>query len=336
MRKLTLLFLPLAGGCGDVAATPAVIESFRADAAALTCEPVDLGVDTAPAELRLASDSTWTLLDEAHRQLLEVTDDFRIVRQIDLPATGPGAVDHPISATVLGDTAVAIAARGGLRLVVLAMDGALRRSVPLEFIPNAIMASGSGILATPMPFGDRPSTLLLRNVGDDWEEVPVPRRAYDDMSIAALGNAALVETFPDGRILLMHQFFRPRAFIVDAHRIDELTPPVPDGARDQLDFVPRAPITDDQIRRTLVPALAMTIDPIRSEVYVLTRSGGELDDRLERAILRLSDRLEFIEGYTLPVIARSMVILPRRRSALVVDDVDTFHLCSLPVTPDTP
>lgn len=330
MRKLTLLFLPLAYGCGDAAATPAVIESFRADAAALTCEAVDLGVEAAPTELRLASDSTWTLLDEAQRRLMAFTDEFRLVRQIELPPIGPGAVEHPISATLLGDTAVAVAARGGLRLVVLSMDGALRRSVPLEFIPNAITASDSDILATPMPFGDRPSTLLLRNVGDDWEEIPVPKRTYDDMSIAALGNAALVETFPDGRILLMHQFFRPRAFIVHADRVEEITPPVPDGAREQLDFVPRAPITDDQIRRTLVPALAMTIDPHRSEVYVLTRSGGELDDRLERAILRLSDRLEFMEGYTLPVIARSMVILPRRRAALIIDDLDAFHLCPLP------
>lgn len=330
MRKLTLLLLPLANGCGDVAATQGVIESFRTEATPLTCETVDLGVDTAPTELRLASDSTWTLLDEAQRQLMTFTDEFRLIRQIELPDIGPGAVEHPISAVLLGDTAVAVAARGGLRLVVLSMDGALRRSVPLEFIPNAIAASDSGILATPMPFGDRPSTLLLRNVDDDWEEMPVPKRAYDDMSIAALGNAALVETFPDGRILVMHQFFRPRAFIVDSGRVDAVTPPIPDGTREQLDFVPRAPITDDQIRRTMVPALAMTIDPHRSEVYVLTRSGGELDDRLERAILRLSDRLAFIEGYTLPVIARSMVFLPRRHAALVVDDLDGLHLCALP------
>lgn len=330
MRKLTLLFLPLVSSCGDAVATQPIIESFREKAVALTCDPLELGVETAPTEIRLTSDSTWILLDGAQRQLLEFSDDLRLIHRIDLPGIGPGAVEHPVSATLIADTAIAIAARGGLRLVVLSPNGELRRSLPLEFIPNAIAASAAEVLVTPMPFGDRPPTLLLRNEGETWEDVPVPKRSYGDMSIAALGNAALVEVFPDGRTLVMHQFFRPQAFIVTPPgEVEALTPPIPEAVRSQVDFEPRAPLTDDQIRRIHVPALAMTIDPVHSEVYVLTRSGAEVDNRPERAILRLSDRLEFIAGYTLPVVARSMVFLPRRRAALVVDDMDAFHLCAL-------
>lgn len=339
MRKPILLLLPLVAACGDAdGAEPAVIDRFLAHATPLVCEPVDLGLDAAAAEIRLSSDSTWTLLDGPQLQLLSFTDDFRLLQRIPLTDQGPGAAPHPVSAAMLGDSAVAVAARGGLRLVILSPDGSHRHSVPLEFIPNSVAATATGdVLVTPVPVGSNPGTLLLRRTGSDWEPLPVPPRSYVDMSINALGNSTLVELFPDGRALVMHQFLSPRAFIVEEDgRVEERAAPTPDGTRENIDFVPRSPITDDQLDRTLVPAMAMTIDPLRSEVYVMTRSGARAAglDRPERAILRLSDRLEFIEGYTLPVAAGSMVYLPRRHAALVVDDMDEFRLCPMPVGDD--
>ncbi len=151
------------------------------------------------------------------------------------------------------------------------------------------------------------------------------------MAVNALGNSALVEELPDGSLLVVHQFFRPRAYRLAASGdVESLTPPTPDATARQVEFVPRAPITDDQLPRTLIPAMAMTVDPLRSDVYVLTRSGRTLDGRPERAILRLTDRLEFLHGYTLPLPAVSMVFLPRRRAALILDDEDAFHVCPLP------
>ncbi len=332
MRKPILLLLPAFLACGDANASgPAIIPDFRARAAALECSPVDLGVSAAVTEMRLASDSTWTLLDEAQMELLVFSDEPRLLRRTPLAEVGPAAAPRPVSAVLLGDTAVAVAARGGLRVVVLTPDGGPLATLPLDFMPNDIAVTPSGaLLLTPLPVGASPPTLLMRRTADAWEPLPVPKRSFEDMSVNGLGNTALVETFPDGTILVMHQIMRPRAFLVRPDgRVDPRPAPTPDGTRAAIDFVPRAPITEDQIPRMLVPAMAMTIDPASSQVYVLTKTEAKINDRPERAVLRLSSELEFLEGYTLPVTASSIIYLPRRGALLVVDDADDFHFCPL-------
>lgn len=335
MRKSILLLLPVLLACGDAnASAPAIIEDFRARASALECSPVDLGVDAAVTEMRLASDSTWTLLDEAQMALLVFSDQPRLLRRTPLAEAGPGAAPRPVSAVLLGDTAVAVAARGGLRVVVLSPEGGAMATLPLDFVPNDVAVTPAGaLLLTPLPVGARPPTLLMRRGAGAWDPLPVPKRSYEDVSVNGLGNTALVETFPDGTILVMHQIMAPRAYLVRPDgRVDPRPTPTPDGTRAAIDFVPRAPITDEQIPRMLVPAMAMTIDPASSQVYVLTKTEAKIDDRPERAVLRLSPELEFMEGYTLPVIASSMVYLPRRDALLVAGDADDFHFCPLPRT----
>jgi hypothetical protein len=333
MRKPILLLLPVLWACGDATASgPSVIPDFRANAAALECSAVDLGVEAAMTEMRRASDSTWTLLDESQMVLLTLSDELRLLRRTPLAEAGPAAAPRPVSAVLLGDTAVAVAARGGLRVVILSPDGGPLASMPLDFIPNALVTTPSGaLLLTPLPMGARPPTLLMRHTAGAWEPLPVPQRGFEDMSVNAIGNTALAETFPDGTILVMHQMLTARAFLVRPDgRVDPRPTPTPDGNRAAIDFVPRAPITEDQIPRMLVPAMAMSIDPARSQVYVMTKTAARVNDRAERAVLRLSSELEFIEGYTLPMIAQSMIYLPRRDALLVVGDADDFHMCPLP------
>lgn len=333
MRESILFLLFVAVACdraGD--AGYVVIDDFSRTATALTCETVEIGVEAAATELRLASDSTWTLLDAPQLQVMTFDDEFRLLDRMTLPAVGPGAAPSPTSVALLGDTAVAVAARGGLRLVVLSRDGRELATTPLDFIPHSVATSAAGaVLVTPMPFGTKPPTLLLRLADGKLDTLAVPKRSYEDMMINALGNATLVESLPDGSALVVHQFLQPRAFRVSAAgTVGALPFPTPDGTRQQIPYVPRAPITEEQMGQTLVPAMAMSVDRGRSHVYLLTRSGRNVDGRPERAILRLSEGLEFLEGFTLPVAAGSMVYLPRRRAALVVDDTDTFHLCPLP------
>lgn len=333
MRKPILLLLPALLACGDAtAARPEIVADFRSNAISLTCEPVDLGVEAAATEIRLATDSTWTLLDGPQLQVLTFTDELQLVRRTPLSATGPAAAAEPLSAALLGDTAVVVAARGQLRLVVLTPRGELLNTIPLDFIPNSLEPADSGsILVTPVPLGIRPPTLLMRHTAEGWGAIPVPKRSYEDMSVNALGNTALVETLLDGRVVVVHQFMSPRGFMVYPDgRVEARAVPTPDGTRNDVQFVPRSPITPEQIARLLIPAMAMTIDPGAARVYLLTRSGSQVDERPERAILQLSDRLEFLRGFTLPVAASSMVYLPRRRAALVVDDLDVFHLCPVP------
>lgn len=329
---LPVLLTALAPGCGEAdAAGYLLIDDFLARSTAVACEAVSVESHPAAEEIRLASDSTWTVLDATGRALLEYDDTLRLRTRLPIPRRGPGSAEQPVSVTALGDTAWAIADRARLRVVILSRTGEELATVPLDFMPNSVEATPAGaLLLTAVPVGDRPPTVLVRSDGASIEPVPVPRRSYTDMTVNALGNTALVETLPGGAALVVHQYLAPRAFRVGAGTPTPLRVPTPDATRDQIDYVPTAPITEDQLPRTMTPAMAMSVDPTRGEVYLLTRSGRTRDGRPERAVLRLSDDLGFTAGFTLDVHAVGLVYLPRREAAIVVDDEDRFFLCPLP------
>lgn len=335
MRKSILCFLVLTAACGAADDTGfVVIEDFSGSAATARCEPVELGMEAVASELRLATDSTWTLLDEPGLQVLAFDDGLQLLSRTPLPAHGPGAAVNPTSAGLLGDTAVAVLARGGLSLVILTLDGRELDTAPLDFAPHALETTRSGaVLVTPLPFGSKPPTLLLRYADGKWDTLDVPRRRYEDMTVNALGNTALVESLPGGAALVVHQYLEPRAYRVsESGAVERLAVPTPDGTRGAISYLPRSPLTEEQFPLMLLPAVAMSVDPLTSEVYLLTRSGREIGGRPERAVLRLTERLEFLEGYALPVRAGTMVYLPRRAAALVGDDEGRLHLCHLPRT----
>ena len=334
MRRPILPFvLGLAAACsGDRPVEPVVIDGFLDRSTALECERVELAGSPAVTELRGATDSSFTVLDEPGRQVLEYDHDLNPLLRVAYPPSGPGSAEGAVSAVVLGDSAVAVAGRAGLRLVVTRRDGELIRSASMDFIPHSLEATPDGdLLITPMPVGDKPPTLLQRFDGDAFHSMPVPPRSYDDMMIRALGNAALVEVMPEGDAVLVHQYLAPRAFRIDGQgNVAGASLPVPDLAAPTASFVPTAPITEAQMPRMMVPAMAMSVDPFRSEIYILTRSGRMIDGRPERAMLRLDRELGFLAAFTLNVAAGAMVFLPHRRTALVVDEEDGFHACVLP------
>ncbi|MGK7312136.1 MAG: hypothetical protein ACN0LA_07820 [Candidatus Longimicrobiales bacterium M2_2A_002] len=331
MRKsilLPLLLVACAGDTGDAAYR--VIPDFVDRSTPIACQEVDLG-DVAVEALRSATDSTFLVLDAAQRRITEYDDRLRQRWTLDYLERGPAAVDRPIAAGLLGDSAVAILARGGLKLLVLARDGRLLRSQRLEFIPHSLATANDEVLVTAMPMGETPGSLLFRYRNGRLESVPIPRREYTDMMIGGLGNSALVETFPDGAALVVHQILAPRAFHVssDRRRVSVLEVPTPDATAHLVQNVPRAPVTEAQFDHMLLPAMALSLDRAAGEAYLLTRSGRTVNGRRERAILRTDADLGFLGGYLLDVNAVHMAILPRRGAALVVDDMDRFHLCPL-------
>ena len=329
---LVALGTVLAPGCTDAdAADFALIDDFLAGSTAVTCEAVTLEPGPAAEEIRLVSDSTWIVLDGTGRELFEFDDALRLRGRLAIPRRGPGSAEQPVSVAALGDTAWAIADRARLRVVVLSRTGEEVAAVPLDFMPHSLESTPGGeLLLTAVPVGTRPPTLLVRYDWASFQPLPVPRRSYPDMTVSALGNTALVETLPDGAALVVHQFLAPRAFRVGTGPPEPLRAPTPDATRDQIDYVPTAPVTEDQLPRTLTPALAMSVDPGSGEVYLLTRSGRTRNGRPERAVLRLAGDLGFTAGFTLDVHAVGLVYLPRREAAIVVDDEDRFFLCPLP------
>jgi hypothetical protein len=330
MRWSTLLLLLVLGACaGPDDAGPVVIEDFLGRSPRLACEPLDLPDPVAVTELRTASDSTVLVLDEPGRRVLELDAALRLVWVLEAPAVGPGALSSPVSAALLGDTAVAVAERQGLAVIVYSRSGSLIRTTPLGFAPSAVAARPSGeLLVTAMPFGGTPGTLAVRYDGMTFHELPVPPRPYDDMFVGALGNTTLAEVLADGTVLVVHQFMAPRAFRVDVGGgVEPLRVPTPDATRSRIDYVPTQPLGEAKLERMLVPASAMSVDRGRGEVYLLTRSGRRLDRGQERAILRLDDGLRLLESATLDVMARHLAVIPRDDVVLVVDDDDLFYVC---------
>ncbi len=341
MRRSALLpvFLQLAlPGCGGGDPGYTVIDGFRERAAPLACAAIERVRGYAVTEIRSATDSTWTVLDEAQRLVALFDEDMRRIWEVHYPAVGPGAVESAVSAVPLGDSAVAIAARGNLRLVVLSLRGEERGTTPLDFVPASLAAPGDGsLLVTAMPIGPSPPTLLMRWQRDSLTPVPIAKRKYPDMIVASLGNTALVETLADGSALVVHQFFAPRAFALSpSGAIEALSLPTPDLTRDRIHFIPTPPVTERQMLQMLVPAIAMTVDRGAAEVYVMTRTERLSGSRPQRAILRLDRRLRFLQGFITDIPAAAMVYLPRRHTLLLVDDEDRFHACTIQPAASTP
>jgi hypothetical protein len=335
MRNLTPVLLLAVAACSDAEPEEyVIIDDFLRRSTTLECVALPGAVEFAVTEMHAATDSTVLVLDGPGRSLLELDPALRVVWAFQAPAAGPGALEAPVDAVALGDTAVVVAERRGLRLIVFRRDGELIRSTPLPFVPHSLAAGSSGdVLLTAMPMGGRPPSLLFRYDGEELHEVPVPPRSYADMMVGAIGNSALVDVLDGGDALLVHQFLSPRAFRVGvAGGIEPLRVPTPDATRAQLPYVPVAPITDDQLPLMLVPSMAMTVDRSKSEVYLLTRSGRMRGENAERAVLRLDDRLRLLDSYIINVVARGIAFLPRTGTALVVDDEDRFHACHLPAT----
>jgi hypothetical protein len=332
MRKSTLLLLLIAVACGESESEDYVlVDDFLARSPRLACEALPSPGHLAVTDLRTASDSTVLVMDESSRRLVELDAALRPVWELQAPSAGPGALNAPVAMALLGDTAVAIAERQGLQLIVYARSGALIRTTPLGFAPSGLAALPSGdLLVTAMPFGETPRTLLLRYDGATFHEVEIAPRPYADMFVGALGNTTLAEVLPDGAALVIHQFLAPRAFRVGADgRAERLRVPTPDATRESIDYVPVGPIMEEQMERMLVPASAMSVDRTRAEVYLLTRSGRRIEAGTERALLRLDDRLGFIESFTLDFVARHLAYLPSEQAVLLVDDEDRFHACDL-------
>ena len=334
MRRPTLLLALVLTGCGEQdREVYTVVDDFLDRAVPARCTPVDAGEGVAVSEIRSATDSTWLLLDEPGRRIAELDHELRTLWSLEYPATGPGSASKAVSVALLGDTAVAIADRGALRLLVLSRTGVQIRSTPLGFLPNLLATTPAGdVLVTPLRVGDDPATLLVRFAGAKRTELPVPPRYYENMLVSAMGNAARVESLPDGRALVLHEYLVPRAFSVEpSGRARRLAVPTPDATRDQLAFVPTPPLTEADHPRIHLSALGLSVDRARSEVYLMTRSGRRVGDVAQRAILRMDDRLGFLEAYTLDLPASRMAVLAGRRVAIVADEEDRLYSCALPV-----
>lgn len=332
MRKSILLSAVLtSAACNGEESGYVVLDDLIERSSPARCEVVDLG-DVALDLLRSASDTSFVVLDGARRRVTEFDDRLRPTRSFEYLEYGPGKVDRPEDLAVVSDTAVAIAARGGLKLVVLDWAGKLIHTQPLQFIPHALTATPEGdVLITAIPVGSSPTMLFYRYRDGVLDPYPVRGRTYGDMTVGALGNYLIPLSLGGGEALTVHQFFEPRAFHVNlvTGDVTQLPMPTADGTAGKIHFVPTPPIRTEHVGQTLVPALDGAVDRRADAVYILTKSGRTAGDAEERVLLRLGERLGYRASWTLDVPVRQMAILPRRDAVLVADNADGIHLCLL-------
>ena len=335
MRTLPLPLVPLLAACAaSDAARPVWIEDFVEKSVEVKCEPVPSlsARESVVADVATLSDSTFLVLYDRDREVALVGPDLQPRWVVAFAADGPTGVRRPTSATLVADT-IYVADQGQGALKRLGLDGSDRGRVLLPFPPQQVRSWGGQVFVTPLVLGRHPGRLVYRLAGDDVVPLEVPAARYGDLGVNALANLAGVAAYPDGRIVVTHEFVVPLAHELHLDAAGEarrLPVPLPEEVGARLERIPRGTI--DEIRPADLPVavIAAVADPRTGDLVVLTRSGREgRDGNFEKAVIRLDSRLEYRSSYLLDVNAIRMAYLAAKQVAVVVDEVDQWYTCSV-------
>lgn len=334
MRYRFLPLIPLFAACAaSDAAEPVLIEDFIERSVAVHCESVPSlnARESSVANLATVSDSMLLVLYEYDREIAIVGPDLEIRTVVAFEAEGPTGVRRPVSATLVGDSLIYVADQSRQALKVLDFDGRDRGTVNLPFPPQHVQAGPGGVYITPFVMGPHPTKLLYRLVGAEAVPVDVATVRYGDVGINALANMAAVATFPDGRVVVTHDFVVPFA-----HRVDgkdggdppERVPvPLPAATAAALRRLPSGPLPEAGAGELPVAVLSTAPDAASGDLLFLTRSGRYVDGGYEKAVIRLDAELGYRRSYLLDVNAIRMAYLADRGVSIVVDEVDQWYTC---------
>lgn len=328
MHNIVLLLLLFLGACRDQRTEAPLLVDHVERAPVLACTERDgLHMPGSATELSRSGDTAVTALFADARTILQFDESLRVLRRLELAADGPHGIADPVSVITSNDSLL-IADAEGEQLVVFDWSGGKRRSIPTEFAPLHIVETSSGVAIAPAVVGRFPGTLLflLRHGQVRREEVSVLE--FPDLTTKALGNR--VRLLPAGNhLILLHQFFTPRAVLVGESGQRALRVPLARALRSAIGYVPPLPLNDEALK----PALVVANDAApaeRGELLLLVRTGRAAGDRFEKAIMRTDSLLNFKAAYRLPVSPGLMTYVPRTRTAVLVDEEDRWYTCRLP------
>lgn len=328
MLNIVLLLLLFLWACRDQRTEAPLLVDDVERAPVLACtERAGLHMPGSVTELSRSGDTAVTALFADARTILQFDESLRVLRRLELAPDGPHGIADPVSVITANDSLL-IADAEGEQLVVFDWSGVKRRSIATEFAPLHIVETQSGVAIAPAVVGRFPGTLLftLRHGQVRREEVGV--LDFPDLTTKALGNR--VRLLPAGNsLILLHQFFTPRAVLVGEGGQRALRVPLARALRSGIGYVPPLPLNDEALK----PALVVANDAApaeRGELLLLVRTGRTAGDRFEKAIMRTDSLLNFIAAYRLPVSPGLMTYVPRTRTALLVDEEDRWFTCRLP------
>lgn len=334
MRFRPLPLVPLLAACAaSDAAEPVLIEDFIERSVAVRCEPVPAMTARASsvADLATLSDSTLIVLYEHAREVAILGPDLEIREVVAFDADGPTGVRGPVSATLAGDTLIIVADQPRQRLKLLDLEGRDRGTVDLPFPPQRVQAAPSGIYITPFVMGRHPTRLLHRWDGAEVEPFEIPTVRYGDAGINALANMAGVAAFPDGRLIVTHEFVEPFAHRVPAGSsgasAERIPVPLPAATASALRRLPSGPLSEVDAGELPVATISAAPDAASGDLLILTRSGRFIDGRYEKAVIRFDEALGLRRSYLLDVNAIRMAYLANRGVSVIVDEVDQWYTC---------
>ncbi|HEX7119538.1 MAG TPA: hypothetical protein VF212_12160 [Longimicrobiales bacterium] len=334
MRHLPLPLVSLLAACAaSDAAEPVLIEDFLERSAAVHCEaaPALSARESVVEDVVTVSDSTFLVLYGQDREVVLVGPDLAPRWVVPFTEDGPTGVRRPVSAALVGDTLLYVADQYRQVLKRLGLDGRDLGAVRLPFPPQRVQAVGRGVYVTPFVLGRHPDRLVFRVEGEEVRALAIPTLAYADPGMNVLANTAVVSVFPDGGVVVTHEFLVPFAhrFRVDAEESVRRVPiPLPEAVGSALRRPPVRTLEETAPADLPVAVLSAAPDVRTGDLVYLTRSGRTTaDGTLEKAIVRLDRELRYRGSYVLDVNAIRMAYLAARGVAAVVDDLDRWYTC---------
>jgi hypothetical protein len=322
----------LLAACGDAAdSTPrAIVEDFVDRSVRVTCEPLTPpAAAPSPGLMADATDSTFLVYPVNETRVVTLDARLHRVQEVQFEREGPSGVAEVRAIAGGADGSVWIADGKARDVKAFGPEG-LRRSVRADFFPSAL-AGGPGGLFVAQATGGEAKALVHVLDGDVFKPTNIVPLRRPDFLLAMLYNQVNLASLPAGRVVAAHVALEPIAhFWTREAGARVVALPYPDEAKRLLDYTPVMPILDEDIRKMPAGALALSVDGLRGELLILTRSGREREDASERAIIRTDGDLGYLRSYLLDVHAVHMVYLARLDASIVVDESDRWFRCPTP------
>ncbi len=259
-------------------------------------------------------------------------------RTVVLDRQGPLGVVDPAGAALLDDSLLAVADRPRGRIKLVTVDGADAGFVDLGFPPQAVVAAGGRLFASPFVLTPDRRELLHRvepgPPGPPVRPAGVAPLASDDPGWTALGNMVALAAAPDGSLLLAHRLARARAFVLPpgggAARPLRLAMDGREASR--LGVRPPTPFGEEALDRIAVPVVDAAGGPGPGAFAYLTRSGERpADGTPPKLLVRLEADGTVRAVHRVPVDARLVVGAPG--GGWVIADADGLWRCEGPRDP---
>jgi hypothetical protein len=329
LRGMVVALPFLASGCGGDDGALRVIARFEENAARVECSPL-AGSTLPPGEIEAVAMSGDTLVGVLYDDLRAVYVHhlrngsgwhFDVVRQ------GPDGVLSPAGLAFVRDSFVAVGDRGRMSLQYFNGQGRVVRSVAVGVPVMSLAGFPGGVAVAPTTLTGGSGTLLYLVRDDVTEQQPVPVLEVPNSMMTMMANSMAMAAFPDGRLVMLHQFFHPVGHVWRAGRpLRTLKVPVPEGTARRAGFVPAPPLTDEALDRIARIALGAAADPKSGDVLLLTPLPNR---RGARAVVRLDRELAHVRSYLIDVNAGHLLYDAGRRAALVADPNGQWHSCPL-------